>query len=384
MLQVDKKICTDIDTESYHGAASVPVYQTSLFTFPTFREFTEAQKKEREQYVYTRGVNPTVNVLEHKLASLERGEQCKCFGSGMGAISSIFLSLLKSGDHVIFMNHIYGPTKELAGMLEKFGITSVFIENDPKELEAAIQPETKLIYAESPGTMLMKVLDLKETAAIAKCHNITSVIDNTWSTPLFQKPLTFGFDITVHSLTKYIGGHSDLVGGAVIGKAEMIDHIFKDGFQLGGSVLSPHDAYLVLRGLRTLPIRLEQHETNASHIVDYLRTKQAVKQVYHPRLYTDSAPFLSEQMLGFTGLISFELEEGGFENVSRFIDSLDLFKIGVSWGGFESLVTSPLKDDNAEQLKAGGLPPDLIRLSVGLEDHEMQIQDLEQAFSTIS
>ncbi|MFZ4451359.1 trans-sulfuration enzyme family protein [Salibacterium aidingense] len=382
MLQADKKICTDIDTEGCHGAASAPIYQTSLFTFNTFRDFTEAQKKERERYVYTRGVNPTVNLLEYKLAALERGEQCKCFGSGMGAVSSIFLSLLNSNDHVLFVNNIYGPTTELMEVLQNFNISCDYVSHDVKEIEASIQPNTKLIYAESPGTMLMKVVDLKKTAEIAKKHNITTVIDNTWSTPLFQKPLRLGFDLSLHSLTKYIGGHSDVIGGAVIGRADLVDRIFKYGFQLGGSVLSPHDAFLILRGLRTLPVRLGQHQANVLKIIDYLQTKKAVKQIYHPKLWQN--PAIARQMLGYTGLISFELKDTSFETLTKFIDSLVLFKIGVSWGGFESLVTSPQKEGNEEQLKAAGLPSGLIRLSIGLEGDELQISDLEKAFSTIS
>ncbi|GGE27107.1 hypothetical protein GCM10011391_01810 [Pullulanibacillus camelliae] len=208
MTLTDEKICTDLDLDAsqYHGAVSPPIFQTSLFTFDSFESFTESQKQEREKYVYSRGVNPTVNLLEKKLAQLERGEQCKCFGSGMGAISAVFLSLLQSGDHVLFVNNIYGPTSQLLKHLEKFNIEHDVVDHNLKNVESAIKDNTKIIYVESPGTMLMKVVDLKALATLAKSRGIITAIDNTWSTPLFQKPIELGIDLSIHSLTKYLGG----------------------------------------------------------------------------------------------------------------------------------------------------------------------------------
>lgn len=386
MSYKDTEICTsyaDLPNE-HKGAVSPPIYQTSLFAFETFEAFSSAQLKERENYVYTRGVNPTTELLEKKLALLERGEKCKCFGSGMGAISSVFFTLLTSGDHVLFLNQIYGPTRQLLEHFKRFNISHSFLK-DEADLEAKIQENTKLIYVESPGTMHMNVVELKKVAYTAKKHGIYSVIDNTWSTPLFQKPLTLGFDISIHSLTKYIGGHSDVTGGAVIGTEKLVDQIFEIGFQLNGSVLSPHDASLIIRGLRTLPIRMKHHQDNTFKVIDYLKTKNEIEVIYHPSLLSgEKYAFISHQMEGFSGLLSIELKEGGFEKVAKFINALSLFKIGVSWGGYESLVNSPVKPNNEEELKRLGISTKLIRLSIGLESTELLIDDLESAFKSLA
>ncbi|SES89845.1 Cystathionine beta-lyase/cystathionine gamma-synthase [Salinibacillus kushneri] len=337
MFNTDEKICTHFgeNPSKNNGSVSPPIYQTSLFAFESFKEFTEAQKLEREHYVYSRGVNPTVEVLEKKLAALERGDKCKCFGSGMGAISAVFFSLLESGDHVLFINNIYGPTTQLMDQFKKFNITYSCVDHELTNLDTMIQENTKMIYVESPGTMLMNVVDLQAVARKAKDNGIITAIDNTWSTPIFQKPLTLGFDLSIHSLTKYIGGHSDVVGGAVIGSYELVDQIFTYGYQLNGSVLGPNDAYLVIRGLRTLPIRLKQHQENTIKIVDYLKTKEDVANIHHPSMELNKS-FLNKQMKGFTGLLSFELKQADFAHVCNFIDGLTLFKIGVSWGAMKA------------------------------------------------
>lgn len=300
----------------------------------------------------------------------------------MGAISAVFFSLLESGDHVLFINNIYGPTTQLLTHLKKFNISCSYVDHELNNINDAIQDNTKMIYVESPGTMLMNIVDLQAVATIAKERGIITAIDNTWSTPIFQKPLTLGFDLSIHSLTKYIGGHSDVVGGAVIGSFELVDKIFKYGYQLNGSVLGANDAFLIIRGLRTLPIRLKQHHENALKIIDYLQSKQEVERIYHPSL-EKGKPFLEQQMKGFTGLLSFELKEANFSSVCKFIDGLSLFKIGVSWGGFESLVNAPVKVNNEEILKQQGISPGLIRLSVGLEGSDLQISDLEHGFQQL-
>jgi cystathionine beta-lyase/cystathionine gamma-synthase len=384
MDNYDTQICTQYgDHPAEHkGAVSPPIYQTSLFAFENFEAFSQAQTKERENYVYTRGVNPTTELLEMKLAKLERGEKCKCFGSGMGAISSVFFSLLESGDHVLFVNDIYGPTKQLLAYFNKFNITHTSTFDD---VESHIQPNTRVIYVESPGTMNMNVIHLESISALAKKYGIYTVIDNTWSTPLFQKPLTHGFDLSIHSLTKYIGGHSDVTGGAVIGSHTLVDRIFEFGFQLNGSTLSPHDASLIIRGLRTLPLRMQQHQQNALMVIDYLKTKDEIAKIYHPSLIKEEEyPFLKHQMKGYSGVLSIELKEGGFENVAAFINSLTLFKIGVSWGGYESLVNSPIKPHNEDELKKAGISTGLVRFSIGLESPNSLISDLENAFQSIS
>lgn len=381
MNSTDRQICTDAwdGPGAGPGAVAPPIYQTSLFAKASFEEFVRQQAAEHENFVYSRGTNPTVAFLEERLALLERGEAAKCFASGMGAIGAVLGGLLRSGDHVLFVNTVYGPTLELAEHLERFGVEHTVLTAPDADVEEHIRDDTALIYVESPGTMLMKVLDLRALTAIARRRGVRTVMDNTWSTPLFQKPLTAGVDLVVHSLTKYIGGHSDVVGGAVVGSSETIREIFYRGHQLFGAAMSAMEAALVLRGLRTLPVRMEQHQRNALAVVDHLLAHPEVDAVHHPHAdHGPAADVISSQFSGLSGLLSFELREGTFARVSRFVDALEIFRIGVSWGGYESLVTSPVRpwDDPAG--------PGLIRLSVGLEDAQSQLDDLDGAFEELS
>ena len=383
MELTDEEICMgDGDNEGnpYHAVAP-PIYQTSLFTKPTFEAFAEDQVHENERHVYSRGTNPTVEVLEQKLAALERGEACKCFGSGMGAISSTWMTILRPGDHVLFLNHTYGPALQLIEHLSSFDIAyTVWTKDSDRSMEDCIQRNTALIYMENPGTMTMEIIDIEQAVAMAREHSITTMMDNTWATPLFQKPLTMGVDIVVHSLTKYIGGHSDVLGGAVIASRAFIKKLFFHGYQLFGSVLSAMEASMVIRGLRTLPLRMRNHESNASQVLSFLQTRPEIKAIHHPSVNEEASVLVDQQFYGLSGLLSFELKDGGFENVARFINELRLFRIGTSWGGFESLVTSPVKPGNEEALLRQGFDRGLIRLSVGLEGAPQQIQDLEGAF----
>ncbi|WP_131101408.1 trans-sulfuration enzyme family protein [Streptomonospora litoralis] len=375
--------------ESGHGSISPPVFQTSLFAKPSFRSFVEQQAQEDEYFVYSRGTNPTVAFLEERLALLEGGAAAKCFASGMGAISALLTSRLRQGDHVLFVNHVYGPTLELAEHLGGFGIehsvvTGEAIGADASGIEEHIRANTALIYAESPGTMRMQVLDLAAIARIARRHGIATAVDNTWSTPLFQKPMAAGIDIVVHSLTKYIGGHSDVVGGVVVASKPVVRDLFYKGHQLLGAVMSALEASMVLRGLRTLPVRMAEHQRSAEQVIDFLTTRPEVEAVHHP--YHDhrpDEPVVRDQFSGFSGLLSFDLKDGTFDRVARFLDSLSLFRIGVSWGGYESLATSPLRPGNEDDLRAKGFSTGLIRLSVGLEGAENQIDDLERAFDKL-
>ncbi|MFD0772735.1 trans-sulfuration enzyme family protein [Streptomonospora algeriensis] len=388
MDSTDREICMGPWEGPGHetGAIAPPVFQTSLFAKPSFRVFVQQQAAEHTDYVYSRGTNPTVAFLEERLALLEGGEAAKCFGSGMGAISAVLAGLLDSGDHVLFVNDIYGPTLELAERLRAFGIEHTVLTEDtgPAAVEAHIRRNTVLVYVESPGTMRMKVLDLPAITAVARRRGVRTVMDNTWATPLFQKPLALGADIVVHSLTKYIGGHSDVVGGAVIGPEARIREVFYKGHQLFGSVMSAMEASMVLRGLRTLPVRMEEHQRNAERVIDYLAARPEVAAVHHP--YAEHGPqeeITAKQFSGFSGLLSFELRDASFERVARFLDGLSLFRIGVSWGGYESLATSPLRPGNEAELRAKGFAPGTIRLSVGLEGAQRQIEDLEAAFAKL-
>ena len=363
---------------------STPVVQTSLFSFPSLEDLAEAYSDPRSHRLYTRGQNPTVEVLEEKLAELERGEACKAFASGMAAVSAVFLGLLEAGDHIVFLNDTYGPTMQLARHLRRFGIEhSVVRQLDPRALEEALTPATRLIWVESPGTMLFRVVDLAAVAGLARARGITTAIDNSWTTPLLQKPLLHGFDIVMHTATKYLAGHSDLVAGAVVTDHDRMERIFYRAFLLNGAILSPWDAWLALRGMRTLPARLREHEASAWALAQTLAEHPAVAAVHHPAL-TGDPDLVARQMSGFTGVFSFTLADGSWEAVRTVVDALEHFRIGVSWGGVESLAISPQRPGNEPSLAGRGLPSGLIRLSIGLEGTGLLEADLLQALSRLS
>ncbi len=383
---IDVATCIADDAVSdEHGAAptATPIVQTSLFTFPTFQALIEGLAAEHRHHVYTRGQNPTVEAVERKLATLERGEACKCFGSGMAAISAVVLGTLRSGDHILFVNHTYGPTLQLAEHLRRFDIEhDVLLDLDVAAFERALRPSTRLVWLESPGTMLFRVLDIQALSGIARQAGVLTCIDNSWATPLCQKPLTLGADIVVHTCTKYLGGHSDLVAGAVVSRSDRIEELFYRALLLNGGILAPFDAWLLLRGLRTLPARLRQHEADALRVAEFLNDHPAVSRVHHPALLGDRQ-LVDRQLTGYTGVLSFELARDDFESVVRFIDGLRRFRIGVSWGGTESLVISPNRGSNAAELDARDIPHGLVRLSVGLEGADVLIDDLNNALAAL-
>jgi cystathionine beta-lyase/cystathionine gamma-synthase len=382
----DVAICLADDVaRDADGAAptAVPIVQTSLFTFPNFQSLLDGLAAEDRTHVYTRGQNPTVEAVERKLAALERGEACKCFASGMAAISAVLLGLLRAGDHVLFVNQTYGPTLQLARHLGRFGIAhDLLLDTEPAAVERAVRPETRLIWLESPGTMLLRMVDVPAIAALARARGILTCIDNSWATPLLQKPIELGVDIVVHTCSKYIGGHSDVMAGAVISTAERMREIFYRAFLLNGGVLGPVDAWLLLRGLRTLPVRMRQHGEDGLTVAKFLRTHPAVRHVYHPAF--DAPELAASQLRGYAGLISFALVRDDFESVRCVIDALRHFRIGVSWGGVESLVISPFRGDNGDSLDAQRMPRGLIRLSIGLEGATVLIDDLASALAQVA
>jgi cystathionine beta-lyase/cystathionine gamma-synthase len=363
---------------------TTPIVQTSLFGFPSLQDLVDGLGAEHRTRVYSRGNNPTVEALEAKLAALERGEASKAFASGMAAISGVLLGLLEAGDHVVFVNHVYGPTLQLARHLRRFGVEhDVVLDPDPAAVAGALRPETRLLWVESPGTMLFRVADLDALARLAHERGMLACIDNTWATPLLQKPLTLGFDVVVHTATKYLGGHSDLVAGAVVSSAERVQQIFYRSFLLNGGVLPPFDAWLLLRGMRTLPARLRQHEADALVVARALAEHPAVRRVHHPALGPER-DLAERQMAGYTGVFSFELVRDDFESVRRVVDGLRIPRIGVSWGGVESLVISPQRPGNESRLEAKGIPLGLIRLSVGLEGADVLVEDLTRALDALA
>lgn len=366
----------DQHDEKHQGAVTLPIYQNSLFTFPTVEAYEKARETLVDSYLYTRGNNPTVKALEERIATLEQGEQARCFASGMAAISSAILSVVQFGDHIICVHQAYGPTREfLSEYLKKFNILTTFVDGTSiEEIKNAVQPNTKLIYLESPTSITFELQDLHACVALAKEIDAKTIIDNSWATPLFQKPLLIGVDLVVHSLTKYMSGHSDVVAGVVVGNKELMASINKNEHLLLGGVLSPQNASLILRGMRTLAIRMEQHQKTAIEIASYLEEQPFISKVNFPGLASN--PFYSlalKQMSGFGSLLSFETGLS-YELVREMVNRLQLFRIGVSWGGYESLVT--LQRNNETNTP-------IVRLYLGLEDPKDLKEDLEAAFQVL-
>jgi len=369
------------DPQSQAGSMSPPIVQTSLFAHRSTDDLTAGLAAEHQSHVYTLGQNPTVEAVETKIAKLERGESCKVLSSGMAAISAVFLGLLESGAHILFVNNTYGPTLQLADRLRSFGIDyDVVLSSDLDQIAASMKPETRMVWMESPGTMLFRVVDIGAIAELAREHGALTVIDNSWATPLFQKPLLLGVDLVVHAATKYMGGHSDVIAGAIVGSAELLKKIFYNSYLLLGGAIGPFDAWLVNRGLRTLPNRMRQHHTDGLALALYLDEQPEVRRVFHPGVAADPA-LIKTQLSGFSGLFSFELNTDSYAEVASFVDRLRLFRIGVSWGGVESLALTPNQSTNAANLACQQIPPGTVRLSVGLEGATVLIKDLEQALS---
>ena len=376
----DIRICIEDQPARQPGIEpmATPIVQTSLFAFESVEALIAAGAHENRNTIYTRGQNPTVEVLERKLDAHEHGQACKAFGSGMAAISAVIVGLLSAGDHILFVNNTYGPALQLAKQLDRFGIThTLLLDIEPDDVRKALLPNTKLIWLENPGTMLFRTLDIAAVADIAKQHGAITCIDNSWASPLFQKPILHGIDVVVHSATKYIGGHSDVVAGAVISTEERMTQIFYRAYLLLGGILHPFDSWLLLRGLRTMPVRMQQHEQDALRVAAFLQERPEVAQVNHPafRKHTSS-------LTGYSGLFSFALKDGGFDQVRDFINGLKRFRIGVSWGGVESLVISPNRGNNLHYLDAHRIPHGLVRMSIGLEGADALIDDITAALSS--
>ena len=385
MIEIDSQdrlICLRAgeSAKDHHGAVLPPISQASLYRKRSMKELLDGLSREHAAPVYSRGTNPTVNVLEETLAKLERAEACKCFGSGMGAISAVLFGLLKSGDHVLFINDIYGPTLELAARLEDFGVTwSQTFAQDVDVIAAEARDETRLIYMESPGSTLFRLLPIGDICAMAKARGMLTAIDNTVATPLLQKPHALGADLSIHSCSKYIGGHSDVIGGAVTGSQELIERIFYKSYMLLGSVLAPFDAFLLLRGFMTLPDRLARHHEDAFAVANFLKNHSRVGAIYHPSFCDEDAALFAAQMRGHSGLFSVTLKNTSYAEALAVADRLRLFGRAVSWGGAESLVMCGHKSDPAGRKTRA--PASLLRFSIGLEGAGNLIADLEQALS---
>jgi cystathionine beta-lyase/cystathionine gamma-synthase len=367
--------------EDYGFADSVtpPIFQTSLFVYPTLESFAQRTDLDDSRYVYTRVGNPTTSIAEQKLASLEHTERCRLTSSGMAAISAAVMHFSKAGSHIVATEASYGPTKYMMReWLPRFGVQTTFVDGrDLNAIKAAITPQTSLIYMESPGTFLFHIQDIRGIVGIAKEHGVNTILDNSCATPYFQQPADFGVDLIVHSATKYLGGHSDIVAGAICGPSEIMQKLIADEGLLLGASLDPFASWLMVRSFRTLGIRMERHQQTAREIALFLSAHPKVQEVFWPGLSTHAGHELAcTQMSGASGMLSFRPTFCDEErSVKVFCEGLALFQMGVSWGGHESLCI-PLNSP-----ETGGKW--LCRISAGLETAADLIADLEQAFERV-
>jgi len=365
------------ENEGLHPVAP-PIYQTSNFYFNTVDQFRNAISNEKANLIYSRGNNPTINLLCRKLAALEGADEALVFGSGMAAISAAILSNIKTGDHLVCVQNPYTWANTLLNIniLPRFGVqVSMADGRSTQAIIDAVRPETSVIYLESPNSWTFEIQDLKVISEYARQHGIITIIDNSFSTPLYQQPIKLGIDLVVHTASKYLGGHSDVVAGVCCGSKNMIEKIFANEFQTLGGILSPFNAWLVLRGLRTLPVRMEHVSRVTQQVISYLKTQSKVIRIYYPFLAENEQYNLaSAQMKKGSGLFTIEVDSTP-EAIEAFCNSLTYWRMAVSWGGFESLIipSSAFVRPGLDSV----LPPTLIRFSVGLEDAETLIHDID-------
>ncbi len=374
-----------VDLAKKHGPVGTPIYQTSTFEVTDNDEQIAATPTDM---FYTRYGNPTNTVAENAIAGLESAEAALLFSSGMNAITTSILALVKSGDHIVAQQDIYGgTTKFFTSWLSNLGIETTFVDTTDYESHAhAIRPNTKLLYVESPTNPTLKIVDLREVSALAKRHGLITMVDSTFATPINCRPAEFGIDLVVHSGTKYFAGHSDVICGAIAGRKHLIETIRSTRTTLGGN-MDPHAAWLLLRGLKTLAVRVQRQNDNALRIANYLAGNPRVKRVYYPFAETHPQRALAMEMLqGGGGVLSFEIDGTGAD-ARKLSESLSLFTLAPSLGGVESLLSIPVLTSHsmisAEHRRKMGITEQMIRLSVGIEHADDLIADLEQAFAGV-
>jgi cystathionine beta-lyase/cystathionine gamma-synthase len=376
------------DRESYRGAVSPPIYQSSIFAFPNVAAFRDGFRDEFRRTTYTRGNNPTVEILRKKVAALEGAEDCLMFGSGAGAIAAAVMASVSAGDHVVCVQRPYSWTRAvIRDLLGRFGVTNTFVDGtDIANIEQALTPQTKLIVLESPNSMTFEMQDLAAVARLARARGIRTLCDNSYATPLNQTPIALGIDMVAHSATKYLNGHSDVVAGALCTSEKIIREVFRGPYMTCGAILSPHDAWLMIRGLRTLPIRLQRIAQTTQRVLAFLEKHPRIACVYYPTAQSNPQFALSkEQMRGGSGLLTLNIRAADVAGVERFCNALKRFLMTVSWGGYESLMfpVCAVHPANAPLDGGGALPLSLVRLSIGLEEPEVLIADLDQALAAI-
>jgi cystathionine beta-lyase/cystathionine gamma-synthase len=374
------------ERENYFNAVSPPIMQTSNFVFNTVNEMRKAFANEYSTYLYSRGKNPTVEILRKKLAALDGAEDCLVFNSGAAAIFVAVLANVKAGDHIVSVDKPYTWAQRMFDIiLPRFGVTTTYIDGRHIEnFERAILPNTTVIYLESPNSWDYALQDLKAVAELAKAENITTIIDNSYCTPLYQKPIEMGIDLSLQTATKYISGHSDTLGGVLSGSAAMMERIFNSEYMTVGSGISPFNAWLLIRGMRTLPARLDRITASTKKLVAYLKQQPKVESLLFP--LDESFPqfeLAKEQMQGACGLMTFIIKADHIQQIEKFCEDLQHIFMAVSWGGHESLIIPKCSSLQPAEFNAANKEHRMLRLYVGLEEPEYIIKDLEQAFEKL-
>lgn len=374
------------DRENYFNAVSPPIMQTSNFVFNTVDEMRKAFADEYSVFLYSRGKNPTTEILRKKLAALDGAEDCLVFNSGAAAIFAAVFAHVKSGDHIVSVNKPYTWAQKMFDtILPRFGVTTTYIDGrEIENFERAILPNTTVIYLESPNSWDYALQDLEAVAELARSENIITIIDNSYCTPLYQKPIEMGIDLSLQTATKYISGHSDTLGGVLCGSKKMMERIFNSEFMTVGSGISPFNAWLLIRGLRTLPARLDRITATTHQVVSYLKQHPKVESLLFP--LDESFPqygLAKKQMKGACGLLTFTIKAGNMGQVEKFCESLQHIFMAVSWGGHESLIIPRCSGIDPAAFDAANPEHRMLRLYAGLEDPEYLIKDLEQAFEKL-
>ena len=371
------------------GSATVPIYQTSTFAFENADEGAKCFAGESDGYIYTRIGNPTISALERQVAILENGFGGIATASGMGAVSSIYMAFLKAGDHIVSTDAIYGPSRVIMETyFKRFGVDSTYTDTSNLDnIKAAIRPNTRMLYLESPTNPTMVITDIKAASELAHQHDLVVVVDNTFCSPYLQRPLDLGADVVFHSMTKFLNGHADIVAGIIITKTKELYDIIRPAMVNMGSNMDPHQAFMVLRGIKTLSLRIERAQQNAQKVAEYLEKHPKIEWVKYPGLKSHPQYDLAQkQMKGPGSMISFELK-GGIEAGKILMNNVRLALLAVSLGGVETLIQHPASMTHSKvtpeaRLKAN-ITNGLVRFSVGIEDVEDIIADLDQAFAKI-
>jgi cystathionine beta-lyase/cystathionine gamma-synthase len=376
------------DRQSCRGAVTPPIFETSNFAFPTVAAMRAAGQDELANAFYTRGNNPTVEILRRKLAALEGTEDALVFGSGAAAMAAGVLAAVRAGDHVVCVQKPYAWTRVLVrDWLPRFGVSVSFVDGgDLAAIEAALTERTRMIVLESPNSLTMELQDLAAIARMASARGVRTLCDNSYASPLLQRPADLGIDLVMHSATKYLNGHSDVVAGVLCGSDALIQEVFRGPFMTFGAIPGPFEAWLMLRGLRTLGVRMERVVNTTAKVLAFLEQHPRIGRIYYPGSNGDTQRELAQaQMRSGSGMLSMEVWADDLAGIERFCDSLKLFLMAVSWGGHESLVwplAVVIRDGTAASNRTG-LPWNLVRLSIGLEEPQDLIADLAQALARV-